>query len=150
LKVLVRLDEEKDARTTRDNLIKAKLISEQSIVFVSESFPSPPKEADIEDLLEPEIYVNLVKETYSKELLDKKFLPNEKVPRIAKRIEAALNEVAIEFHKTRPARLFLKKMATDPKSVLTDESLMRFENLFKIINERMEKQFARAAGGFKS
>ena len=143
LNVLVLLDEEKDARTEKDNLVKSKLISENSVTFVSEAFQTPPKEADVEDLLEPSVYEALVRESYAAELAGKTLSLNTNIPRIAKRVEAGMQGIGIEFHKTRPARLFLKKIATDSKSVLTDRSLGQFEALFKTINTRFNKQLAR-------
>ena len=53
LNVLVLLDTERDSKVTKDELLKAKLIRDQNVVFVSEAFSSPPNEADIEDLLDP-------------------------------------------------------------------------------------------------
>ena len=58
LNVVVLLDEEKDSKITREDLIKSKLINERNIVFVTEAFnEDPPGEADIEDLLDPKIYL---------------------------------------------------------------------------------------------
>ncbi|HSB97031.1 MAG TPA: AAA family ATPase, partial [Spongiibacteraceae bacterium] len=108
LNVLVLLDAERDSKATRDELLKAKLIREQNVVFVSEAFSSPPNEADIEDLLDAAVYEALVRESYSKELKGKTLKLNANIPRIAKRIEAALADLGIPFHKTRPTRLFLK------------------------------------------
>ena len=50
LQVLVLFDEEKQSRTTRDELVKAKLIRDNNIVFVTEGFDAAgkPAEADIE------------------------------------------------------------------------------------------------------
>jgi AAA ATPase domain len=149
LNVLVLLDTERDSKATKDELLKTKLIRDQNVVFVSEAFASSPNEADIEDLLDPAIYESLVRESYAVELKKKTLTLNAKIPRIAKRIEAGLADLGIPFHKTRPTRLFLKKMAVEPEKVVPDQSLERFEALFALINGRLDKQIARNAKPFE-
>lgn len=140
LNVLVLLDHEKDAKSTKDDLVKSKLIAEQNVIFVEEAFgATPPKEADIEDLLDPVVYEALVRESYAKELKGKTLTLNSKIPRIAKRMEAGLKDLGIEFFKTRPTRLLLKKMAVDPGSIVTKDCANRFESLFTAINSRLDK-----------
>lgn len=143
LKVLVLFDEEKDAKATRDDLVKGKLIRSDNVVFASEAFEAPPAEADIEDILDPSVYEALVREAYAKELKGKKLELNARIPRIARRFEAAFDSLSIGFHKTRPTRLFLQKMANDPSSVLPAGSEGQFERLFKAINAALEKHLAR-------
>ena len=150
LNVLVLLDTERDSKATKDELLKAKLIRDQNVVFVSEAFSSPPNEADIEDLLDPAVYEALVRESYSKELKGKALKLNANIPRIAKRIEAGFADLEIPFHKTRPTRLFLKKMASEPENVLPAQSLEQFEALFALINGRLEKHVVRDPKPFES
>ncbi|MNY53495.1 hypothetical protein D3C86_1892580 [compost metagenome] len=95
------------------------------------------------------IYETLVRESYAAELNDKTLTLNAKIPRIAKRIEAGLADLAIPFHKTRPTRLLLKKMASEPEKVVPDQSLERFAALFALINGRLDKQIARNAKPFE-
>lgn len=140
MNVLVLFDDEKASNATRDELIKSKLIQEQNVVFVSEAFASGKiVEADIEDLLEPDVYIKLVKESYAKELKGKTLALNDKIPRVAKRVETAFTGLGITFHKTRPARLLLKKMATEPDTIVSMATTERFEALFTTVNERLEK-----------
>lgn len=140
LNVLVLLDDEKDAKTTKDELVKKKLICEKNVVFVSEAFGNkPPKEADIEDLLDPAVYEDLVKESYARELKGKVLSLNSKIPRVVKRVEDEFAKLGINFHKTRPMRLLLKKMASAPETVVTADTANRFETLFNVINNRLEK-----------
>ncbi len=150
LNVLVLLDTERDSKVTKDELLKAKLIRDQNVVFVSEAFSPQPNEADIEDLLDPAVYEALVRESYNKELNGKELKLNANIPRIAKRIEAGLADLEIPFHKTRPTRLFLKKMATEPENVLPEQSLGQFEALFALINGRLEKHVVRDPKPFES
>ena len=107
LNVLVLLDEERDARSSSEEMIKAKLISDRNVVFVTEGFSAPaPKEADIEDLLDPSVYESLVRESYAKELSGMTLTLNSHIPRIAKRVESGLADLGIDFHKTRPRASF--------------------------------------------
>ncbi|SFE57890.1 hypothetical protein SAMN04487869_110136 [Marinobacter sp. DSM 26671] len=107
---------------------------------VTEAFNgNPPGEADIEDLLDTKIYEALVRESYAKELKGKKLVLNDNIPRIAKRVELALADIGIEFHKTRPTRLLLTKMSNDVKAVLSEETAIQFEKLFEGINARFQK-----------
>lgn len=150
LNVLVLLDTERDSKATKDELLKTKLIRDQNVVFVSEAFASPPNEADIEDLLDPAIYEGLVRESYASELKGKTLSLNAKIPRVAKRMEAGLADLGVPFHKTRPTRLFLKRMASEPEKVLPAESLERFEALFALVNGRLQNQIARKSKPFES
>lgn len=149
LNVLVLLDTERNSKTTKDELLKAKLIREQNVVFVSEAFVSPPHEADIEDLLDPAVYETLVRESYAAELKGKTLTLNTNIPRVAKRIEAGLADLGVPFYKMRPTRLFLKKMASEPEKVVPDDSLARFEALFALINGRLDRHVARNAAPFE-
>lgn len=114
--------------------------------------PSPaeplPSECDIEDLLDPSTYESLVRESYAKELKGKKLTLNGHIPRVAKRVELAFSEIGLEFHKTRPTRLFLTKMVTDPASVLSSDALDRFERLFGSVNSAFLKHAARGTKPF--
>lgn len=144
LNVLLLLDEEEKARTTKDDLVKAKLIREKNVIFVSEAFEkNQPKEADIEDLIDADIYELLVQESYSNELEGKKLSLNQKIPRIMKRIDTGLKNIGIDLHKTRPTRLLLKKMAHDPASIMPETTIKRFEVLFSVINARYDQHIRR-------
>lgn len=135
LRVLLLLDEEHQARKSVDDLIKSKLIVKKSVLFASEAFATPPTEADIEDILDESVFEKLVAESYKKELKGKTLKLNSKIPRIVKRYEDAFDKIGVEFHKTRPARLFLKMMADAPDSVIFGPSKDRFVKLFEIISE---------------
>lgn len=149
LNVLILLDDEKQARAIRDEIVSSKLIREQNITLVSEAISgTKPSEADIEDLIDPGVYENLVRESYSKELKGKTLKMNAKLPRIVKRVEEAFDAVGLVFHKTRPAGLFFRKMSTEPTNMMTTESTKRFEALFALINERLQKSVGRAADPF--
>lgn len=151
LRVIVLLDDETQARVTRDELVKSKLIRDDGIIFVSSGFPdhNKPSEADMEDLLEPSIFDALVIESYKMELKNKKLSLNNKIPRIAKRYEAAFSDIGLEFHKTRPSRLFLSKIAKEPSSVMPATATERFEALFEQIRQVHNKLTARSSEPFR-
>ncbi len=143
LNVIVLFDDEKDAKATRDDLVKGKLIRSDNVVFVSDAFETAPSEADMEDMLDPKVYDALVREAYKKELRGKKLELNNHVPRIARRYEQAFDALELDFHKSRPARLFLQKMSNDVSAVLPAPSLDQFERLFVSINKTLLKHLAR-------
>jgi predicted ATPase len=149
LNVMVLLDDERAARSSAAELVKQKLIRGDNVVFVTQAFAgTPPPEADIEDLLDPAVYDQLVRESYLSELGGRSIDLNSAVPRIVRRYEEALKVLQIEFHKTRPARLLLNKMAKDPTVVMTAITIDRFERLFLTIGEQLKKHSAREAKPF--
>jgi len=139
LNVLVLLDDDRAGRDTQKDLVTNKLLRETSIVFVTDGFDPKPAEADIEDLIEPSVYEDLVNHTYASELKGKELVLNPKIPRIVKRYEEAFAALSLEFHKTRPAREFLNRMGSNPASVLTAPSTARFGAILK----RLSNQYAK-------
>ncbi len=150
LDVLVLLDLEKDAVSTREGLVKDKLLRDQNVLSIGDAFEQTarPTEADVEDLLDAEVYERLVRESYVKELEGKALDINNRIPRLAKRVEAAFKKVGVDFHKTRPTRCLLNTMGTDPASVMSEEAVARFERLFSAINDRFGKHISRGAEPF--
>ncbi|MGR3415892.1 AAA family ATPase [Pseudooceanicola nanhaiensis] len=151
LNVLVLLDHEKDAAATRDDLAKRKVLRDQNILSIGDAFDdgSRPSEADVEDLLDADVYERLVRESHSPDLGKKKIAVNDRIPRLAKRMEQALKGADVEFSKTRPARLFLEKVGQAPDMVLTPDAVDRFERLFMAINEKLKRHVAGDAGAFR-
>jgi len=152
LNVMVLLDYEKDAEQTRTDLLKSKVVRADTIISVGDAFEASklPKEADIEDILDPAVYMDLVKESYISDLKGKKLELNENIPRIAKRVEIAFNKLGLQFNKSRPTKLFMKKMGAEPEKLLTPEVLERFERLFSVMAEKFERQAKRDSGPFES
>jgi hypothetical protein len=144
LNVLVLLDDEKQARMIRDEMVTSRLVREHQVIFVSDVFDSAkPAEADIEDLLDPTMYEALARDAYAKELQGKTLKLNVNIPRIVKRLEKGFEEIGLAFHKTRTDGLFFRKMAADPASVMTGDTTTRFDSLFLMIRERLEKVIER-------
>lgn len=150
LDVLVLLDKEPQAERTAEELAKSKLIRQDNIIYTAAGFAAPvPQEADIEDLLEPSVFDDLVKHTYRAELAGKNLALNLNIPRIVPRYEAAFEALGLEFHKSRPAREFLNRMASTPKAALPAAAQERFERLFAEMTARLAKHVARAAEPFR-
>lgn len=151
LNVLVLLDHEKDAISTREDLLNTKVLREHNILTIGDAFEesAQPKDADIEDLLDASIYEKLVRDSHAPEIGKEEFAVNDRIPRLAKRMEKALKGVNVEFSKTRPARLFLEKMGQSPAEVLTLDTLDRFERLIVAINKQLAHHIARDASAFQ-
>ena len=81
--------------------------------------------------LESDVFESLVRESYKLELVGKTLNLNNNIPRIVKRFEEAFIAQGLEFRKTRPARLFLAKMANQPSTVMVGGGVERFERLFQ-------------------
>lgn len=150
LQVAVLLDAEDEARrTAMQDLVKQKLIRDDYLTFVSEGFKSSRTEADVEDLLDDDVFDGLVREAYEDELEGRTLTTNDQIPRLVNRYKEAFEDIGLEFHKTRPAKLFLTKLSEDPDTVLTSASADRFENLFGAVNERFEMRERRDHGPFE-
>ena len=52
------------------------------------------------------------------------------------------------FHKTRPAREFIKRMGSDPASVLPSSSAVKFAAVFKVVRDRYERMKTAGRGSF--
>jgi predicted ATP-dependent endonuclease of OLD family len=150
LRVLVLLDHEPTGREAATELRNTGLARPDAVLHVGEVFLAPqPSEADIEDLLDPAVYDQLVVETYATELQGNTLTLNPRIPRIVKRYEDAFRAFGHEFHKTRPARLFLRRIAEDPNKALTTASRERFERLFGLIDQRFSAQARRDQQPFR-
>ena len=149
LDVIVLLDDDKAGRDQREELIKSKVLRDTSIVFTAAAFTASPPESDIEDIIDPAIYTDLVNKTYAKELKGKTLNLNPKIPRIVKRYEEAFEALGMEFFKTRPAREFMVQMGKDPSKVLSANSIEQFERLIQEINSRYQKHKAAGRSAFQ-
>lgn len=148
LRVVVLFDSDSDTERTAKQIMQEKLIRSDGILFVGQSFETPRKHADIEDLLDEKTYVALLEETYASELAGKKLTLNDKIPRVVARVEAALEAHGVKFFKTRVASLWVRKMASAPDSVWSEATAHRFEQLFKQVNEAVAKMDSAKRGPF--
>ena len=137
--VLVLLNDDRAGREIQSDLVKNRLMRD-SAVFATEGFSDPkPAEADIEDLIDPSVYAELVNHTYAKELVGKTLVLDTSIPRIVKRYEKAFSALEIKFHKARPAREFMARMGSDPASVLPTASATKFVAVFKAVREQYDR-----------
>jgi energy-coupling factor transporter ATP-binding protein EcfA2 len=135
LNVVVLFDSEPQAEAKAKSLVSEKLIRPEGVIYVGEAFPVVPRGgADIEDLFDPDDFLRLVLECYKPELGGKVPEWNPSIPRVARRAEEALSRMDIKFNKTRPARLFLRRMAEAPESLMSPTTRDRFEKLFRALN----------------
>ena len=140
INLVVLLDREGQALKTRNGLIKARLIREKKIVFISEGLDeTDSREADIEDLLDSATYEKLVRKSYAGELKGKNLGNANKTPRITVRFKEEFKKIGLEFNKSRPTHLLLDAIKNDPEHILTQEVKTRFIRLFKKINSLMKK-----------
>jgi hypothetical protein len=147
--VMALLDDDSQGRSVRDEMLKSRLLRDEQVILVSEAFDSAkPPEADIEDLLDPSVFEDLVRESYSKELQGKTLTLNTNIPRIVKRFEEAFKQEGLTFHKTRTAGLFYRRMTMNPTSLMIGDSAKRFDRLFATIKARLEKTIARGNDPF--
>ncbi len=117
----------------------AKLLPRENLVLVSDVLDEPrPGGADLEDLIDPQLYDRFVRYCWRNELKDKTFEPDRSIPRIVDRYTKALGALGLEFSRVRPARLFLRGMGKNPTSVLPKTTRERFERLFAAVQERMQ------------
>lgn len=137
LNVFALLDADKAGQDAQQELVRGKLLHQKSVFFVNEAFDPPVAEADIEDLLDPAVYEDLVRRSYAKELGKTLLKLNDKVPRIVKRFELAFKEANLTFDKGRPARLFLTEMASRPAELVDAAAQARFQKLFSLVVKRM-------------
>lgn len=130
---------EKD-RQTLENLYKRKLLQKKNVHTFAEY--TGKKEADIEDMFEPEFYVELVNLAY-KDDLEKPFKLSdlEQRGRILDRIESSIDSGKINFKSSktkfnhyRPARYLTDNLSKLEKKI-SDETLDRFEALNKSLNK---------------
>lgn len=150
LRVLVLLDEETDSRQTAENMIKSKMIRNESVIFISDGFNNARSGgADIEDLLDPAVFHTLVTESYAKELSGKSLTLNNHIPRLGKRYEDAFKNLGIPFSKPRVSRFFLQSISKDPAAVFTSTTRENFERLFSKISERLQAQIKRNTEPFR-
>lgn len=150
LRVAVLFDSEPRAEATAKDVQKQKLIRPEGIVGVAAAFAAPPVGgADIEDVLGPDIFQTLVEESYAKKLDGQKLSWNAAIPRGAVRAADALKARGLEFHKTRPARLFLTVMGKDPARLITPAVQDRFERLFKELNAAVARLVSTRRAPFK-
>ena len=135
MRVAALIDFQKSDQQTIENLYKAKLLAKKNVHTFAEY--TGTSEADIEDMFEPQMYLDVFNGEYDKELVKPIMLQDlGRHPRILGRIDSWLKANPLTtgaFNHYRPARHFAENIANlGPK--LSNGTLDRFEAAFKKLN----------------
>ncbi|MCP5141915.1 MAG: AAA family ATPase [Gammaproteobacteria bacterium] len=106
-------------------------------VYLNGTLADDGKVETLEDLLEPALYHELVVAAYKSEIGRRKFdMPPAGRPRVAAYTEA-LAALDLQFVRTRPAREFIKRIATDPEAVFTEAVMNKVSTLVDALDEAL-------------
>ena len=135
MKVATLIDFQKRDQQTIENLYRKKLLAKKNVHTFAQY--TGTSEADIEDMFEPQLYLDAVNAEYAKELVKPIELKDlGKHPRVLVNIEEWLEANPLKtgaFNHYRPARYFAENIATlGPK--LNEKALDRFEAAFRDLN----------------
>lgn len=135
LKVATLIDYQKKDHQTIENLYKKKLLARKNVHTFAQY--TGKTEADIEDMFDPQFYLDLVNEEYKNDLPKKIELKDlGKHPRILVNVEEWLRANPLKsggFNHYRPARYLAENMGSfGPK--LDKPTLDRFEACYKALN----------------
>ena len=132
MKLAVLTDYHKNDQQSIENLYKDKLLKQSNVLTFADFVPN--READIEDLFQPELYLKLVNAEFAAEITLEK-LP--KGPRILRRIELFLESNplpgGVDLNHYRPARYFSENIG-ELEEELGDVCLNRFRKAFTKLN----------------
>ena len=121
-----------------EDLYKRKLLQKQNVHTWADFLERP--EADIEDMFEPEFYLQLVNGEFGSEI--KLADLQSQHPRILLRIEEHINSEPLPngavFNHYRPARFFAEKVKKMAKSI-DDNTLQRFQKAFDAVNSLLSE-----------
>ena len=134
LNLAVLVDYQKRDQQKIEDLYKSKLTRKKQVLTYADFVEGT--EADVEDMLGDEFYLELVNGEYGTSLtVDQLHAPN---PRIIRRLEQCLSEHPIPggvgFNHYRPAR-YLQENISSLEKKLTDQQLDRFRKLFETLND---------------
>ena len=132
LNVAVLIDFQKRDRQTIESLYKEKLLKKKNVLTYANYVAD--KEADVEDMFEPEFYLKLVEGVYGNSIDSSELSPQ---PRIVRRIEKYLNDnpmpKGVTFNHYSPA-FYLSSNIDSLSGNLSDQVLDRFQNAFDDLN----------------
>ena len=133
MNVAVLIDFQKKDQRSIENLYKKKLLSEKQVVTYADFVSG--NEADIEDMFNPEFYLELVNGAFGSSVVLAD-LPQEH-PRILRRLEKYLEKNPLPndapFNHYRPARYFTENIGSLADK-LSEPELPRFAQAFKALN----------------
>lgn len=128
--------EEPLGKSAKDRMVQQGLVREDAVILASEG-RSDGRPANLEDLIDEQVYAGLVRRAYRKELEDTQLILNTSTARIVERYGTAFRRAGLSFSRDRVAKLFVRQAAVEPATVLTPTALDRFERLFRAINNRL-------------
>ena len=135
MKLATLIDFQKRDQQTIENLYRKKLLAKKHVHTFAQY--TGTSEADIEDMFEPQLYLDAVNAEYAKELVKPIKLDDlGKHPRILLKIEEWMEANPLKtgaFNHYRPARYFAENIVT-LGTKLNKETLNRFETAFKVLN----------------
>ena len=141
-KVILLQDYNKQADEIFKNLSNSNLLEPNQLISVADILDSgKDRNVDLEDLIGLELYSNLIKESYKKELGGKKFeIEDDENIQLLERAEKAFEklELGITFNKRVPINLLSRKVITSPDDLITKQAEDNFSNLFEIVNARFK------------
>ena len=134
LNLAVLVDYQKRDQQKIEDLYKSKLTRKKQVLTYADFVEGT--EADVEDMLGDEFYLELVNGEYDMSLtVDQLDAQN---PRVIRRLEQCLSEHPIpggvRFNHYRPAR-YLQENIGSLENKLTDQQLDRFRKLFETLND---------------
>ena len=140
MNLAVLVDYQKKDQHAIQDLCKQTLLK-QSQIFTFTQFTGTG-EADIEDMFDPEFYLELVNGEYRNELIKRIFqgdLPQH--PRIVGRLELYFQRTplrnSLKFNRYRPARYFVEH-ASELAPKMSTRSQERFQTVFNALNRILE------------
>ena len=142
LRIVVLHDRASMPHQKLEDLVRQKLIERKRVLDFSMFLDESPSEADIEDLLPKDLYIDTFNEVYAKELKGITLTANElgAYPRMVECINQWLKQKGVTllkdggFNHYRVAQAILPRLTVD---ALKAEDLARFERLFGRINEAL-------------
>jgi len=142
LKLAVLHDKDGSARQNPESLIQQKLVERKRVFDYSLFIEPQPEEADLEDLLPPNLYVIAFNTAYAKALAGITLTLDDlgSHPRLVERINQWLKSCSITlardggFNRYRVIQAVLPLLS---EAVLSDADLARFERLFTRIGEAL-------------
>jgi energy-coupling factor transporter ATP-binding protein EcfA2 len=110
-----------------------------NVVFIGDALTEAFEHgADVEDLLDAQIYDRFVRMVHKKGLEERKLEFDSDITRIVPRYQDAFARAGLSFNRERVARGFMRMLLQKTDSVLPPKSRANFERLFATIRDRFE------------
>ncbi len=115
----------------------AEPIMEISSVFPKLRPSSPEGGAGLDDLLDPDVYHDLVSTVYKKDLGRKRIEAADGSVPVVQHYRDVFEPLGVRFEPTRVAALFMGRATADPDTVISQKTRNRFRKLFDEIDKRL-------------